>query len=158
PGEAADIFRRTASTPARRLALALAASPAISLPIARLVGSAVLGDEFKPAHLAEVWLGGLLEPRGLLGPGGLLEPLNRSAPVDDPEQVYYEFREGLRARLLEAAPRADALRVLMSVSDYLEKHLGEERGRRFGTLRAMLAAPPGSGDRFDPAGYPFAQV
>ena len=70
-----------------------------------------------------------------------------------PDEVRYDFREGLRSLLLDAVPTADAAEVLERVSSYVEEHLGE--GRDF---RAILADPTAVGTSLQPDRSPFARV
>ena len=134
-------FWRAASPTARRLAGLLAASPVISLPVIRLVRQALL-PEARQVHEAEVLLGDLL--RVVTPPG--------EAHLD-PDELRYEFRDGLRSLLLDAVPTAEALTVLEQVSSYVEKHL--ESGVDF---RAVLADPAAARGSLVADESPFARV
>jgi type VI secretion system protein ImpC len=137
-------FWEVASPTARRLAGLLAAAPAITLPIVRLVRQAML-PEARQVHEAEVLLGGLLKVVS-----------SSSAPVaaaPDADEVRYDFHDGLRPLLLDAVPTADARDVLEKVSAYVAEHLGQ--GRDF---RAMLADPTAVGGAIEPDTSPFARV
>ena len=138
---AVDRFWSAASPTARRLAGLLAASPAISLPVIRLVRQALL-PEGRQVHEAEVLLGGLLRIVDAPGESNL-----------DPDEVRYEFRDGLRSLLLDAVPSADALTVLERVSSYVEEHL--ESGVDF---RAVLADPALARGSLVADESPFARV
>src|SRR5262249_28141594 len=71
----------------------------------------------------------------------------------DPDEVRYDFHDGLRPLLLDAVPTADAREVLERVSAYVAEHLGQ--GRDF---RAVLADPTASGAAIEPDTSPFARV
>ncbi|AKJ08455.1 putative Rossmann-fold nucleotide-binding protein [Archangium gephyra] len=116
PPEAARCVQRflsTASTPARKLATFLAATP-VSLPVMRFVQETLV-PEADEGHLAEVFLGGLLRV-----PSGQGEGL-------DPETTQYDFWPGVRELLLDSLPTSGARRVLLSVSDFLEGQRGPVR-------------------------------
>ena len=134
-------FWRAASPTARRLAGLLAASPVISLPVIRLVRQALL-PEAQQVHEAEVLLGDLLR---------VVTPPGEAAL--DPDEIRYEFRDGLRSLLLDAVPTADALTVLEHVSSYIEDHL--ESGVDF---RAVLADPAAAQGALVADESPFARV
>jgi type VI secretion system protein ImpC len=134
-------FWRVASPTARRLAGLLAAAPVLSLPIIRLIRTALV-PEARQVHEAEILLGGLLRVVA-----------ERGAPVPDPDEVRYDFRDGLRPLLLDAVPSADALTVLERVSSFVEEHL--EHGLDF---RAVLADPTSARGTLVPDESPFARV
>ncbi len=134
-------FWRAASPTARRLAGLLAASPVISLPVIRVVRQALL-PEARQVHEAEVLLGDVL--RVITPPG---------EAILDPDELRYEFRDGLRSLLLDAVPSADALTVLEEVSSYVEEHL--DSGVDF---HAVLADPGGAGGALVADESPFARV
>lgn len=123
PLDALEVFRLRASEPARRLATLLAASPAISLPLTRILERNYLPEESGPLIEAEIWL------------AGLLMTLEESASPD-PEETLYTFRPGIRDLLLDGVPRSLSRQILKRTSAYLEKHLG-----RLGGFRALLTAP-----------------
>jgi type VI secretion system protein ImpC len=141
PRERLDRFWSSASPTARRLAGLLAASPAISLPVIRLIRQALL-PEARQVHEAEVLLGGLLRITDEPGESTL-----------DPDEVRYDFRDGLRSLLLDAVPAADALEVLGGVSSYVEENLAH--GIDF---RAMLADPASAVGSIALTEGPFARV
>ncbi|SEG16301.1 Tetratricopeptide repeat-containing protein [Thermomonospora echinospora] len=100
-------FRASASPPAFQLAVYLAAAP-LRPPVMRLVQRAMLPDS-RPAHLAEVFLSGLL----------------RKVDVpEDPEQAEYEFLDGVRDVLLGALGRGEAVRVLREVWEVIRIRWG----------------------------------
>jgi hypothetical protein len=133
-------FWRGASPLARRLAGLLGAAPAVSLPVLRLVRQAML-PAARQVHEAEVLLGGLL----FVTPDGGADA--------DPDEVRYEFHDGVRSLLLDAVPAADALSVLEKVSSYVEDHLGQARG-----FRALLADPAAAPGALGADAVPFARV
>jgi type VI secretion system protein ImpC len=134
-------FWQSASPTARRLAGLLAASPVISLPVIRLIRQALV-PEARQVHEAEVLLGDLLRVVTFVG-----------EPALDPDEIRYEFRGGLRSRLLDAVPSIDALTVLEQVSSYVEKHF--ELGVDF---RAVLADPGAARGCLVADESPFARV
>jgi type VI secretion system protein ImpC len=109
--------------------------------VTRLVRHALL-PEARQVHEAEVLLGGLL--RVVAEPG--YEPSH-------PDEVRYDFHEGLRPLLLDAVPTADAAEVLARVSSFVEEHLGQ--GWDF---RAILADPSAARGTLRPDQSPFARV
>jgi hypothetical protein len=123
PLEALKVFRMRASQSARHLATLLAASPAISLPLTRIVQETHMPGEGGPLIEADLWLGGLLEPI-------------EESESGDPEDVLYTFREGIREQLLDGIPAQLSLQILESTSRYIEENLG-----RLGGFRALLSAP-----------------
>ena len=130
-------FRSTVSPTAFRLAAYLSAAP-LSLPVIRLVQRVVLPDS-RPAHLAEVFLSGLLVRVG-------------GQPADlDPDEVEYDFAPGTRALLLSHLSQPEALRVLRRVSEYVSARMGS--GVDF---PALLADPELAMSQ--PLGKPFASV
>ncbi|TYC17376.1 FxSxx-COOH system tetratricopeptide repeat protein [Actinomadura syzygii] len=128
-------FRAASSPTAFRLARYLAAAP-LRLEVMSLVQQATL-PESTSAHLAEVFLGGLMR---------------RARPGTDPDGVEYEFHDGVRDVLLGGLGRAEALGVLRSVWDVVRGRWGSSQD--FPAL--LRAVREGSEDlRQDP---PFAQV
>ena len=136
-------FWQVASPTARRLAGLLAAAPVLSLPVVRLVRQSLLPEALQ-VHEAEVLLGGLLR---------VVSAAVSAVEDAHPDEVRYDFHEGLRPLLLDAVPTADAAEVLERVSAYVEEHLGE--GRDF---RAILADPTAVGTSLQPDRSPFARV
>ena len=130
----------TASAEALELAGYLAAAP-LSLPVMRLVQHAML-PQSGPDHLAEVFLSGLLVRANPADQGG------------DPDAALYDFREGVREKLLGGLTRRDSLRVLdvlAGVSDTIAK--------RFGTILdfRVLASRAGH-DALATGDLPFARI
>jgi hypothetical protein len=108
-------FRATASPTAFKLAGYLAATP-LRLQVMRLVQDAMLPDS-RPAHFAEVFLGGLLRRADETTTGDPGDP-------GDPGDVEYDFHEGVRDILLSGLHRAEALRVLRNVWEVIKERLG----------------------------------
>jgi type VI secretion system protein ImpC len=98
--------------------------------------------EARQVHEAEVLLGGLLR---------IVDKSDESAR--NPDEVRYEFREGLRPLLLDAVPSGDVLDVLAEVSSYVEENLAH--GLDF---RAMLADPAAAAGAIDRNEGPFARI
>ncbi|HPE72261.1 MAG TPA: SAV_2336 N-terminal domain-related protein, partial [Candidatus Competibacter sp.] len=109
--ERIQLFRDLASREAFQLAVYLAAVP-LTLPVMRLVQRTMFRD-YRQVHLAEVFLGGLLE---------------RLTPADvrcDPSEVEYDFYEGVREVLTKSIRRSEASKVLEAISKYVEDHTGK---------------------------------
>ena len=132
-------FLGVATENARKLARLLAAAPVISLPVVRLVRDSML-PEARLVHEAEVLLSGLLN-------------VVDNPPGADPEEVRYEFREGVRAQLLKSLPVPVVRDVLEVLSDYVDQHLGQ--AGRFKTFLADPSATPGV---IDPGENPIGGV
>jgi tetratricopeptide (TPR) repeat protein len=137
PLKALERFKVTVSPTAFRLAALLSAAP-LSLPVIRLVQRVLLRDS-RPAHLAEVFLSGLLV---------------RVAGQDDeldPEKVEYDFAPGVRDLLLSQLTQPEALRVLRRVSEFVSDRMGS------GVDFPALLADPGLAAT-EPFGKRFASV
>ncbi len=134
-------FEEVTSPQALELAGYLAAAP-LTLPIMRLVQQAMLPGS-GPDHLAEVFLSGLIVRDG----GGCAE--------DDPDDVAYEFRDGVREQLLARITQRDSLRVL----DVLSR-VSDSVARRFGNLdfQALADLASGGQDALPPESMPFARI
>jgi len=104
-------FRVTASPMARKLAGLLAAAPAISLPIVRLIQKTLL-KESQQVHVAEIFL------------GGLLKPLSEINAETNPDYVQYEFMDGVRELLVDSVPLGYVLNVVEEVSKYVARKAG----------------------------------
>ncbi|RAY12806.1 hypothetical protein DPM19_22565 [Actinomadura craniellae] len=139
PDPVARVMRfRAASSPlAFRLASHLAAAP-LRLPVMRLVQHA-MSPEPEPAHLAEVFLGGLLRGAHIADGAGQ-------------DAVEYEFHDGVRDVLLSGLDRGEALGVLRAVWDVVRANMGSSLD--FPALLKAIQRDE-SGLRPD---QPFAQV
>jgi len=142
PEQVVRRFLLVGSEAAQDLARLLAAAPIITLPVIRLVRQTLLGGETGQVHAAEVLLGGLLHA---IGPAG---------PAIDPEEILYDFHDGVRARLLDILPGADARRVLWAISQYIEDRLGLDRG----TVRTLVADPLGEATGWKTTEAPIARI
>lgn len=140
PLEQVRQFRAQASTAAYQLATFLAAGAPLTLRVMRLVQGAMLPSS-KPAHLAEVFLSGLLRRAGD----------GDEARGSDQDDVEYDFQPGVRDRLLGELPRPDALQVLATVSRFVSHRLGSP----FDFRALLTATEPPNPSTLSP---PFAQV
>ena len=110
PSEYVRHFRATASPMAWELAGYLAATP-LSLPVMRLVQRVML-PQSRQAHLAEFFL------------SGLLRRITPSYIIIHPDDVEYDFHEGVRDLLLSSVLVTDTLAVLNEVSNYVSRKTG----------------------------------
>ncbi|WP_405727020.1 FxSxx-COOH system tetratricopeptide repeat protein [Streptomyces sp. NBC_00028] len=131
PAGAAETIRRfrvTASPRAWKLAGLLSAHSPVTVPLARLVQRAMLGDASR-GDLAEVFLGGLLR---------------RTAEPSVLGELRFEFQAGVREALLGAQYRdeVEAVRELVraQVTAYLRPRFGSPR-----SVRGAVAGPAGPG-------------
>ncbi|MFE2429181.1 SAV_2336 N-terminal domain-related protein [Streptomyces sp. NPDC059373] len=150
-------FRDTASPQAYRLAAHLAAVAPVSVPVMRLVQAAVPWHA-DTAHLAEVFLGGLLRRS---------DADSRSLP---PEHQRFDFAERDREILLDVAPPSELARTSHAVTQKLSVLAGRspdfpawlahqrgtdvlpDRSRPFGWLGTRLMAHLGAPPAEPPAG------
>jgi cysteinyl-tRNA synthetase len=131
-------FRANASTSAWRLAGLLAILP-ITLPIVRLVQQAMF-NEPKQVHVAEVFL------------SGLLEIASANSDALDPDEVQYDFINGVREILLNSVLLNDSSRVLTEISALITNKFAHPLD--FG---ALLANPLDKGEVvIDKENRPFA--
>ncbi|GAA0666045.1 hypothetical protein GCM10010193_16910 [Kitasatospora atroaurantiaca] len=133
-------FRAGSSPNAYRLACHLAAAP-LSLPVMRLVQRATVPDSGQ-TDLAELFLSGLLEIR---------------TEAADPDEVVYDFGDGVREELLAELTRSESVRVLEHV---LAKVSGRVAATFGGTLdfRALAASAEADGRPLPAKSRPFAEV
>ncbi|MGW5640187.1 tubulin-like doman-containing protein [Streptomyces sp. NPDC003832] len=130
-------FRATASPEAFRLAGYFAAAP-LTLPVMRLV-QRVMTRSPRPAHLAEVFVSGLLVRRD---------------DGEAPEQASYDFVPGVREVLLGTIRVSEMRRVGEELSDYVGSRMGQARD-----AAALLRLPWGAGNRtIEAAEQPFARL
>ncbi|MEU3601632.1 SAV_2336 N-terminal domain-related protein [Streptomyces sp. NPDC006798] len=138
----AQHFRDAATPEAYRLAAHLAAVAPLSVPVMRLVQEAVPWRA-ETAHLAEVFLGGLIRPHPAPVPAG--EPLPAKHRI-------FDFTEESKTALLDAVPQAELLLTGRRIGHQLERLAG-----RSPDFPAWLAHPSGIADL--PAGRrPFTHV
>lgn len=137
PADAVLRFRDAASPQAYRLAAHLAAISPLTVPVMRLVQAAVPWRS-DTAHLAEVFLGGLM--RQADPPGAGLPAQHRR----------FGFLDGVQEILLDTASPIDLLRTTRAVTDRLATLVG-----RSPDFPAWLAHPSGTGELL-PGTRPFA--
>lgn len=99
--ERVQLFRATASLTAQKLA-GLMSAASVSPPIVDLIRQTML-PEAEPVHIAEVYMGGLMESHG---------------------ENQYDFDPDVRDLLADTLSIKDTERVLDRVSSYVSKHLG----------------------------------
>lgn len=118
-------FRAVVSPTAFKLAGYLAAVP-VRLPVMRLVQETMLPGSGH-VHLAEVLL-------------GILERRTPAGAEADPDEVEYDFPDGVRALLLETVLGSEALRVLHAVGEFVGRHSARDR-----TFHSLLSPSDGAG-------------
>ncbi|MFK4144273.1 SAV_2336 N-terminal domain-related protein [Streptomyces sp. NPDC004065] len=123
----AQHFRDAATPEAYRLAAHLAAVSPLSVPVMRLVQTAVPWQA-RTSQLAEVFLGGLLRPHPAPVPG----------PLPAKHRVF-DFSEEAKAVLLDAVPQAELLRTSRRIGRHLERLAGNSPD-----FPAWLAHPDGA--------------
>lgn len=139
-------FEEGYSPEAFRLLRLLAAAP-LSLPVMRLVQRTMLPSS-TPMHLAEIFLSGLLVRSTPARPG------------EDPDQVAYDFRPGVREALLGRLTRTESLRVLRQVWDGVSERVGRTFGgvTDFAAWAAVAANGGLDGLELPPESRAFAEV
>ncbi|MFC9908976.1 SAV_2336 N-terminal domain-related protein [Streptomyces sp. NPDC127197] len=125
----AQHFRDAATPEAYRLAAHLAAVSPLSVPVMRLVQTAVPWPA-RTSHLAEVFLGGLVRPHPAPVPGPL--------PA---KHLVFDFSEDAKAVLLDAVPQAELISTSRSIGRRLEQLAGNSPD-----FPAWLAHPDGSAE------------
>ncbi|AOR34174.1 hypothetical protein BFF78_26770 [Streptomyces fodineus] len=133
-------FRDAASPEAYRLAAHLAAVSPLTVPVMRLVQSAVPWQA-RTTHLAEVFLGGLVHPRPAPVPG----------PLPAKHRVF-DFTEECKTALLDAVPSGELVRTGRRIGRRLEQLAG-----RSPDFPAWLAHPDGA-DRLPAGSSSFTAV
>lgn len=140
PAQRIAAFQSNASATAFKLACILAAAP-LQLPVMRLVQQALLPHS-RQVHLAEVFVGGLLE---------------RVTPADevrDPDLIEFAFHRGVDDLLLGANRAWEMMAVLEAVSHHVKERFG-----RTLDFQALIQDPGLVGDLPVVAGArPFATV
>ncbi|WP_215137929.1 SAV_2336 N-terminal domain-related protein [Streptomyces sp. ISL-96] len=136
----AQHFRDAATPEAYRLAVHLAAVSPVSVPVMRLVQTAVPWPA-STSHLAEVFLGGLLRPYPAPVPG----------PLPAKHRVF-DFSEESKAVLLDALPQAELFRTSRRIGRRLEELAGNSPD-----FPVWLAHPDGSADLLG-SHQPFTSV
>ncbi|KUO21737.1 SAV_2336 N-terminal domain-related protein [Streptomyces dysideae] len=138
--DGAQHFRDAATPEAYRLAAHLAAVSPLTVPVMRLVQTAVPWRA-RTSHLAEVFLGGLMRPHAAPVPG----------PLPAKHQVF-DFTAASRAVLLDAVPQSELLRTSRTIGRRLEQLAGNSPD-----FPAWLAHPDGSA-RLPGSHRPFTSV
>ncbi|WP_432080252.1 SAV_2336 N-terminal domain-related protein [Streptomyces sp. WAC 04229] len=136
----AQHFRDAATPEAYRLAAHLAAVAPLSVPVMRLVQTAVDWPA-TTSHLAEVFLGGLVRPH----------PAPVSGPLPAKHRVF-DFTDTSKAVLLDAVPQAELLRTGRRIGRRLEELAGNSPD-----FPAWLLHPDGS-DVLPGSQQPFTSV
>ncbi|MGA5138783.1 SAV_2336 N-terminal domain-related protein [Streptomyces azureus] len=128
PGRDGTQYFRDAATPeAYRLAAHLAAVSPLTVPVMRLVQTAVPWQA-RTCHLAEVFLGGLMRPHPAPVPGPL--------PA---KHLVFDFTEESKSVLLDTVPQAELLITSRRIGRHLERLAGNSPD-----FPAWLAHPDGS--------------
>ncbi len=110
PGEArVERFARMSSPTAQELAGCFAAAP-LRMSILRIVQRALLPDSDN-LHLAEILLGGLFYPI--------------PAKSDDPDDLAFEFYQGVREVLLDRQDISRSLEVFTTVTRWVSERFGQ---------------------------------
>jgi formylglycine-generating enzyme required for sulfatase activity len=140
PEDRVQLFRTTASLTAQRLAELMAAAP-VSPPIVDLIRQTLL-PRAEPVHVAEVYMGGLMEAREMV--------------VQDGEQsaLEYDFAPGVRIILADALSRTKTESVLDAVSRYISERLGLNTRSFEALLRFDFHGDPSAQDLV----LPFAEI
>ncbi|MFI9773562.1 SAV_2336 N-terminal domain-related protein [Streptomyces sp. NPDC051956] len=128
-------FRDAASPQAYRLAAHLAAVSPLTVPVMRLVQTAARAET---AHLAEVFLGGLMRQ---------VDPAGQPLPT---QHRRFGFPDDAQAILLDTASPIELLRTTRAVTERLTTLVG-----RSPDFPAWLAHPSGTGELL-PGTRPFA--
>ncbi|GAA4809399.1 SAV_2336 N-terminal domain-related protein [Streptomyces ziwulingensis] len=136
----AQHFRDAATPGAYRLAAHLAAVAPLSVPVMRLVQTAVPWPA-TTSHLAEVFLGGLIRPHPAPVPG----------PLPAKHRVF-DFADDAKAVLLDAVPQAELLSTGRRIGRRLEELAGNSPD-----FPAWLLHPDGS-DTLPGSQQPFTSV
>ena len=154
-------FLAVTSPIARRLAVLLSAVP-VSLPVVRLLQQTFL-PQSRQVHVAEVFLGGLLESpttisssphldkQGSSGSRGRENNAHPSSIAPHPDYALYEFWPGVRKKLQQGLKKREALDILGRMSEFIASRLGISV-RKF---EAMLLDPHQS---LETEALPFAEV
>lgn len=133
-------FRANASPMAQELAGYLSAAP-LSLQVMHLIQRVML-PQSRQVHLAEILRSGLIE---------------RMTPSDTmlaPDEIRYEFTDGVRKLLLTTVLLSDSKQVLEKVSDYVNK-----RNEQLSKFHTLILDPTSSGDfSIDEKSLPLANV
>ena len=127
-------FLATASITAQRLAGMMAAAP-VDMQVVNLIRKTLL-PEATPVHVAEVYMGGILESK-----------------VEAGSRIY-QFRDGVRRLLNKAMAQYETEDVLDTISRYI----AEEIDRPIRSFTALLALLPTYSEAEQKQILPFAEV
>ena len=111
PEQRIQTFRALVSPTAFKLAIYLSTLRLLTLPVMRLVQQSML-PKSQPVHLAEVFL------------GGLLERVTPAAEKRLADEVVYDFYQGVREILVKWVSRSEADKLIDNISAYIESHEG----------------------------------
>ena len=111
PEQRIQSFRALVSPTAFKLAIYLSTLRLLTLPVMRLVQQSML-PKSQPVHLAEVFL------------GGLLERVTPAAEKRVADEVVYDFYQGVREILVKWVSRSEADKLIDNISAYIESHGG----------------------------------
>lgn len=131
-------FRAMVSRQAYDLAVLLSAVP-LTLPVIGLVQRELL-PETRQVHLAEVFV------------GGIIERVTAEDVACDPEQIEFDFADGVRDILQDSLRRSETVDVLVAISKYVERHFGQALD-----FAALIADPEGA-VALPEAVRPFARI
>jgi formylglycine-generating enzyme required for sulfatase activity len=123
-------FRLTASPMARRLAGLVAVAPIVTLPVIRLIQQTMLSQSSQ-VHVAEVLLGGLVK----------LKPETKISPDTNPNEVEYQFIDGLDEIFLDSLAATDKAIVKFNLLEQLTKHIADRIGLSIDTFAGFLHDP-----------------
>jgi formylglycine-generating enzyme required for sulfatase activity/DNA-binding CsgD family transcriptional regulator len=130
-------FRTIASGIAQKLAELMSVAP-VSPAIVDLIRQTLL-REAGPVHVAEVFMGGLMQAK--------------TAPAPEPEKpptLEFDFAPGVRTILSDSVPRSVTASVLNAVSSYIAERLGLNIKTFDALLRIDFQGIPGADDMMIP--------
>jgi hypothetical protein len=138
-------FRTTASGIAQRLAELMSVAP-VSPPIVDLIRQTLLRDA-GPVHVAEVFMGGLMQARTV----SAKEP-------GKPPTLDFDFAPGVRTILSDSVPRSVSTSVLNAVSSYIAERLGLNIKTFDALLKIDFQGVPGADEMVIPFREVAAQI
>ncbi len=129
PQKRVERFWNASSEPVRRLAGLLSFLP-LTPPVIRLVQRTMFPEhQRRPMDIAEVLL------------GGLVNEVRTNGSSDDPDDLQFEFVDGVRDVLAATRLITEHEQVLVAISDYIAEQTGKPSA-----FRALLAAAATSSD------------
>ncbi len=111
PSQRAVAFRASATPDAQLLATYFSAVRPLTPPVMRVIHRA-MAPASGPVALAQIFL------------GGLLQPVANTAPERRADEVVYDFYPGLRDHLVAGLSRRDFIEVNLALHDYLQQETG----------------------------------